>query len=342
MTGSRSLTGLDLNNVLESGRGRSGQSTRSSALPTIMEEPEIPTVAQKDAQEIKQRLLNMYISSLGDMSEDEKKAKVAHWIVHFDKDMEKKVQQPDSKGEEEEEKQDTEDKEQQPDSKGEAKEEKRPTKEKEEEEKQPTEEKEEEEKQPAEEKNDDPQAKQPDNTAEEDMGEDEQTEKKPRTEESSPTEDTSLTPTEDPDPKEADASSSDDLLSNHGSEPDVDTDGMDESVSLGSTSSYKSDDDTVSSEDTFAQKQKEKQERQKQKVAATEKKKAAAAEKKKTETKKKNKKNNNKVSDEVYVDWWYIFSPTCDIIHDWTRFTAAISSDINTVLLVLKFNHSLL
>jgi len=140
-------------------------------LPTIMEEPEIPTVAQKDAQEIKQRLLNMYISSLGDMGEDEKKAKVGCWIVHFDKDMEKKKQQLDSKGEEEEEKQDTECKKQQPDSKGEAKEEKQPTKEKEEEEKQPTEKKEEEEKQPAEKKNDDPQAKQPDNTAEEDMGE---------------------------------------------------------------------------------------------------------------------------------------------------------------------------
>jgi len=222
MTGSRSLTGLDLNNVLESGRGRSGQSTRSSALPTIMEEPEIPTVAQKDAQEIKQRLLNMYISSLGDMSEDEKKTKIAYWIVHYDKE-----QQPHSKGKEEEEKQDMEDKEQQPDSKGKAKEEK-----------QPTEEKEEEEKQPAEEKNDDPQAKQPDNTAKEDMGEDEQTEKKPRTEESSPTEDTSSTPTEDPDPEEADAPSLDDSLSNHGSEPDDDSDGMDESVLLGSNSSH--------------------------------------------------------------------------------------------------------
>ena len=288
MTGSRSLNGLDLNNVLESGRGRSrsSRSTRSSTLPTIIEEPEIPTVAQKDAQEIKQRLLNMYISSLGDMSEDEKKAKIAFWLLHFDKE-----QQPDSKGEEEEEKQDTEDtedKEQQPDSKGEAKEEKQPTE---------TEEKEEEEKQPPEEKNDDPQAKQPDNTAEEDMGEDEQREKKPSVEESSPMEDTSSTPAEDPDPKQADVSSSDDSLSNHGSEPDFDTDGMDDSVSLGSTSSYQSDDDTVSSEDTFAQKQKEKQERQKRKAAAAETKKAAAAEKKKTKTKKNGKKKNNKASD---------------------------------------------
>jgi len=106
-----------------------------------------------------------------------------------------------------------------------------------------------------------------------------------------------LTPAEDPDPKEADASSSDDSLSNHGSKPDVDTDGMDESVSFGSTSLYQSDNDTVSSKDTFAQKQKEKQERQKQKVAAAEKKKAAAAEKKKTKTKKKNKKKKNKASD---------------------------------------------
>jgi len=113
-TGSRSLNGLDLNNVLESGCGRSGRSTRSSTLPTILEEPEIPIGAQKDHQEIKQRLLNMHISSLGDMSEDEKKAKIAHWIVHFDKDTEDKEQQPDSKVEEEEEKQDTEDKEQQP------------------------------------------------------------------------------------------------------------------------------------------------------------------------------------------------------------------------------------
>jgi len=167
----------------------------------------------------------MYISSLGDMGKDEKKEKIVNWILHFDKkDKEEEEQQPDNKDKEEEQKQ------------------------------------------LAEEKNENAQAKQPDNTAEEEMGEDEQPKKKPRMEETSSTEETSPTepteetspmePMEDTSPEEAEA----DASSNHGSKPDNDSDLSDgsESLSFSGTSSYKSDDDTVSSEDRFSQKLKEK------------------------------------------------------------------------------------
>jgi len=80
-------------------------------LPTIPEEPSSPIDAQKDDQEIKQRLLNMQISSLGDMRKDKKNAKIVCWILHFDKKVEEEEeQQPDIKGEEQEQKQPAEEK----------------------------------------------------------------------------------------------------------------------------------------------------------------------------------------------------------------------------------------